>query len=81
MTAEYSQAPGQVITNEPGRLGINNNTDNFFSIGLCEIGDCKSCLYSWICCPCARAEARTKMDGSGCLYNFFCMDLAPLRFK
>jgi hypothetical protein len=28
-----------------------------FSIGLFDIGDCKSCLFSWFCPNCALAAS------------------------
>ena len=74
---DYSGVRAEVVTLQPGT--VENFSENFFSIGLFEVGDCKSCAYSWLCCWCAKAEARTYLDGSGCLYNLFCMDLAPLR--
>ena len=78
MSVEYNQPPGEVIVSEPVGPNIAHESSNF-TIGLFEIGDCKSCAYSWFCCWCAKAEARSNMDGSGCLFNFFCMKLAPLR--
>jgi Cys-rich protein (TIGR01571 family) len=38
-------------------------------IGLFEIGDCKSCLYSFFLLPCAFAQARRNMDESGFWVN------------
>lgn len=44
---------------------------NTFAIGICEIGDCKSCLYSYCCTCCALAESRTYLDGSPFCFNFW----------
>jgi len=44
-----------------------------WEIDLCEIGKCESCLYSWCCTACAISEARSKMDGSGCSFNYMAM--------
>jgi len=44
-----------------------------WEIDLCEIGKCESCLYSWCCTACAISEARSKMDGSGCCFNFMAL--------
>lgn len=51
-----------------------------FVIGLFDIGDTKSCLYSWCCTPCALAEARQYLDGSSCCFNCLCLPLAPFRW-
>jgi hypothetical protein len=32
-------------------------------------GGCMACLYTWLCCPCAMADARTTMDGSDWWFN------------
>ena len=51
-----------------------------FSIGLFDLGDPKYCLYSFICPLCALASARTQMDDSDCIYNFFCLGHVPERW-
>eukprot|EP01036_Dinobryon_divergens_P030878 gene30878-40188_t len=51
-----------------------------FSIGLFELGDCKSCLFSWCCPPCALAASRTQLDDSGILFNYFCLPIIPYRW-
>lgn len=48
----------------------NNNS---FKIGLCEVGDCESCLFSYCCSCCAIAQARTYVDNSPPIFNFCCM--------
>jgi hypothetical protein len=39
---------------------------------LCFIGDCGTCLYSWLLPGCAMASARTNYDGSSCCFNLCC---------
>lgn len=79
---QYSQPSEAITTQQPGATIDHNSIldDKFFTVGLFEIGDCNSCAYSWLCYWCAKAEARTYLDGSGCLFNLFCMHLAPLRW-
>mmetsp|Transcript_27695 Transcript_27695/g.38160 ORF Transcript_27695/g.38160 Transcript_27695/m.38160 type:complete len:259 (+) Transcript_27695:3-779(+) len=55
-------------------------TKGSFSIELWEVGDCNSCLYSWLCSSCALAESRTALDGSNCCFNFWCLPLVPYRW-
>lgn len=46
--------------------------DNFL-VSLCDVGNVCLCLYSYTCFPCARAQARTNMDGSSCCFNLWCL--------
>lgn len=51
--------------------------ESSFTIGICECGDIKSCLYSWCCTACALAESRTYLDGSPFCFNFCTLGLGP----
>lgn len=54
-----------------------------FAIGLFEIGDCSSCLCSYICCPCALASARSHLDDSVYVFNIACLPcccITPVRW-
>jgi len=51
-----------------------------FEIGLFEFGDPSMCLYSYCCCVCSAASARTHMDDSMCLFNLCCLNVIPLRY-
>mmetsp|Transcript_9388 Transcript_9388/g.12999 ORF Transcript_9388/g.12999 Transcript_9388/m.12999 type:complete len:313 (+) Transcript_9388:86-1024(+) len=53
---------------------------NNFEIGLCEVGDPLSCVYSFLCTPCAMAQSRTALDSSGVCFNFFCLSLPAYRW-
>eukprot|EP01039_Chlorochromonas_danica_P001676 gene1676-1830_t len=53
--------------------------DNW-EIGLFEIGDCCLCLYSFTCCSCAAASARSALDGSSWCVNTTCLSSALLRW-
>jgi hypothetical protein len=44
-----------------------------FQIDLFDIGDPSLCCYSYCCCYCASAHARTNLDGSSCCFNLFCL--------
>lgn len=44
-----------------------------FTISLFEIGDLADCCFSTFCFPCALSHSRTYLDGSSCLFNFFCL--------
>ena len=47
-----------LITHNFGIYRSKKMTDNKeFSIGLFDIGDCKSCLFSWFCPNCALAAS------------------------
>eukprot|EP01040_Poterioochromonas_malhamensis_P006978 gene6978-7528_t len=47
-----------------------------WKIDLCEVGDCSSCLYSYLCPACAVADARTELDGSNWYVN--CVVMKPV---
>ena len=54
-----------------------------FAIGLFDIGDCRSCLCSYICCPCSLASARSHMDDSVYIFNILCLPvccITPVRW-
>lgn len=57
----------------------NQNTTSF-EIGLCEVGDPMSCIYSFLCTPCAMAQSRTALDSSGVCFNLFCLSLPAYRW-
>lgn len=51
-----------------------------FAIGLFEIGECESCLYSCFV-PCmALGQSRRYLDGSGILFNCLCLNTAAFRW-
>jgi Cys-rich protein (TIGR01571 family) len=54
-------------------ISTMTNNNNFL-IGLCEVGDCESCLFSYCCSCCAMAQSRTYMDNSPPIFNFFCLN-------
>ena len=69
------------MTNYPNfQFQIDDTKQRNFQIELFEIGDTKSCLYSYFCCPCALAESRTYLDGSQFEFNLFCLQLIPYRW-
>ena len=37
-------------------------------------------MFSWCCCPCALAQSRSNIDGSSCLFNFFCVSAVASRY-
>lgn len=51
-----------------------------FAIRLLACGDPLDCLYSYGCPMCALASARTQLDDSHCIYNFFCLSHVPERW-
>lgn len=55
---------------------LQNEVTKHWKIDLCEIGDCLTCLYSYFCCPCALADARTKLDESNWYVN--CSIMHPI---
>ena len=60
--------------------GYSETKQRNFQIELCDVGDTKSCLYSYFCCPCALAESRTYLDGSQFEFNLCCLQLIPYRW-
>lgn len=50
-----------------------SETSNQFKIGLCEVGECESCLFSYCCSCCALAQARSFVDSSPPIFNFCCI--------
>lgn len=63
--AAYTQSPGQ----EPQ-----------WAVGLCEIGNCTSCLYASLC-PCmAIASTRHTLDGSNWFVNCCCLGATAARY-
>lgn len=51
-----------------------------FTISLFELGDCSMCLFSYICFPCAIAQARSSLDGSNFLMNCVSLKCVPARW-
>eukprot|EP01040_Poterioochromonas_malhamensis_P013103 gene13103-14377_t len=51
-----------------------------WKIDLCEVGDCCSCLYSYLCPICAIADARTTLDGSNWYVNCFLLKPCTARW-
>ena len=51
-----------------------------WAVSLFGIGDVGSCLYSWICTPCALAQARTNLDDSSCCFNCCFLTSCPERW-
>ena len=51
-----------------------------FKIGLFEIGDLNSCIYSFTCCRCAVAQSRLFLEDSSYIFNIFFTPLAPYRW-
>jgi len=41
-----------------------------WDIGLFSCGNWQSCIYSYLCCPCAYAEAKYSLDGSQFFFNY-----------
>ncbi len=50
-----------------------------FAIDTFEIGNQRSCMYSWFCPCCALGEARTIVDGSDFYVNSICFTLPATR--
>mmetsp|Transcript_8709 Transcript_8709/g.8823 ORF Transcript_8709/g.8823 Transcript_8709/m.8823 type:complete len:246 (+) Transcript_8709:96-833(+) len=51
-----------------------------WDIGLFSIGECSSCLYSYLCCPLAFSEAKYTLDGSQFSFNYSCINCIVQRW-
>ena len=51
-----------------------------WEIGLFDTGDCKFCLFSFLCSPCAVASARSMLDNSPFCFNLLCLDHVTARW-
>jgi hypothetical protein len=51
-----------------------------FAIGLFDIGDTTSCLFSFLCPGWAMAQSRSMLDGSDCMFNFMCLNPCAYRW-
>jgi Cys-rich protein (TIGR01571 family) len=58
----------------------NNMSAENWEIGLCEIGNCSSCCYSWCCTGVADSEAKSLVDGSQCIFNYYCVNCVVNRW-
>jgi len=69
-----------VVNATPANYGQTTPPVSDFKIGLFEVGDLNSCLFSWCCTPCAGAMARSNLDGSEFCFNLHCMFLPATRW-
>eukprot|EP01031_Cornospumella_fuschlensis_P036052 gene36052-43722_t len=51
-----------------------------WTVSLFGIGDLGTCVFSFFCCPCAQASARSRFDGSNWCVNCLCMTPSASRW-
>ena len=51
-----------------------------WEIPLLTMGDWKTCLFSYLCLPCAAAHARSNLDDSNVIFNACCLTLPANRW-
>lgn len=75
MTSLVASRPASYAPGNPNPQGEVN-----WAIGLCDIGNCGSCCYAYLC-PCmAVASARHQLDGSNWWVNCCCLGSIASRF-
>jgi hypothetical protein len=81
ITDEYQVKPEHPpVQNEQIPVHTERSPVNKWPIGLCQCGRCDWCLYACLLPCCAAAEARHRLDGSPCMFNFFCLSLPVQRW-